>query len=570
MAANELEIKIIAQTAQAEQGISRLQSVVSQFGGGVKAATNNIAPLNTAIQNLSRTTSQVSPVAGKAQFALTNLSRVVSDAPFGFIAIQNNLEPLLQSFQGLSTASGGAGGALKALGATLAGPAGVLIGFSVLSSVTTALIQKYGSLGAAVDSLFTKYDALADANKKLREANNNAVASAQGEINTIKTLISVANDKSQSDKVRQSALDTLNQKYDEYLPKLSKENIDTDKVKSAVDRLTESLIKQAKVRGIQQLINKEFEKQAEIANKGPLEVLSTWQQIKAVISSGPSIVGAANPNLGINVLNAGIEEQNKQLAESNTRLATYEAQLKSLFESEGALPPVVQKQTKELQKQAQVYKELGNLQASIVSIQSGVDVNPFEVNIDPTKTISIADKIKAALIANAEAGRKAYIDSFNDISNSLTNTLAPAFQGLFTDIANGGQNAFQAFGQAIKQVIIRLIAAAATAAILSAIIGGITGGANFGGGASGFVGGFKNLFGQLSGFKFANGTNNFMGGLALVGENGPELVNLPRGASVTPNYATGGSGNIVVNGVLRGENIYLSNQSAGIRRGRLV
>lgn len=67
-----------------------------------------------------------------------------------------------------------------------------------------------------------------------------------------------------------------------------------------------------------------------------------------------------------------------------------------------------------------------------------------------------------------------------------------------------------------------------------------------GGGLLGFLGG---LFGG-GGFQanttlgnflqgipgFAGGTNNAPGGLALVGENGPELVNLPRGAQVIPNH----------------------------------
>jgi phage-related tail protein len=34
---------------------------------------------------------------------------------------------------------------------------------------------------------------------------------------------------------------------------------------------------------------------------------------------------------------------------------------------------------------------------------------------------------------------------------------------------------------------------------------------------------------------FASGTNNAPGGLAVVGEKGPELVNLPRGSQVIPN-----------------------------------
>lgn len=40
----------------------------------------------------------------------------------------------------------------------------------------------------------------------------------------------------------------------------------------------------------------------------------------------------------------------------------------------------------------------------------------------------------------------------------------------------------------------------------------------------------------------ALGTNNWRGGASWVGEDGPEVVNLPRGAQVTPNNMLGGSG----------------------------
>ncbi len=40
--------------------------------------------------------------------------------------------------------------------------------------------------------------------------------------------------------------------------------------------------------------------------------------------------------------------------------------------------------------------------------------------------------------------------------------------------------------------------------------------------------------------KLAQGTQNFRGGPAMVGERGPEVVNLPRGSSVTPNGGGGG------------------------------
>jgi hypothetical protein len=45
---------------------------------------------------------------------------------------------------------------------------------------------------------------------------------------------------------------------------------------------------------------------------------------------------------------------------------------------------------------------------------------------------------------------------------------------------------------------------------------------------------------------FAAGTRFAPGGLAVVGERGPELVNLPRGSQVVPNHALGGMGGTVV------------------------
>jgi hypothetical protein len=45
---------------------------------------------------------------------------------------------------------------------------------------------------------------------------------------------------------------------------------------------------------------------------------------------------------------------------------------------------------------------------------------------------------------------------------------------------------------------------------------------------------------------FASGVQNYSGGLAMVGEDGPELVNLPRGSSVYPNKESQGLGGVTV------------------------
>jgi len=63
---------------------------------------------------------------------------------------------------------------------------------------------------------------------------------------------------------------------------------------------------------------------------------------------------------------------------------------------------------------------------------------------------------------------------------------------------------------------------------------------------------------------FAVGTRNAPGGLALVGERGPELISVPRGAQVTPAAQTaniiGGMQAIEVYGMVRGQDIYFSNK----------
>lgn len=80
---------------------------------------------------------------------------------------------------------------------------------------------------------------------------------------------------------------------------------------------------------------------------------------------------------------------------------------------------------------------------------------------------------------------------------------------------------------------------------LSQLMGGgeDSGGASSGGGTGGFVSGAVGLLMHLLP-GFADGVSDFGGGMALVGEKGPELVNLPHGSSVIPNHALAGRGDM--------------------------
>lgn len=59
----------------------------------------------------------------------------------------------------------------------------------------------------------------------------------------------------------------------------------------------------------------------------------------------------------------------------------------------------------------------------------------------------------------------------------------------------------------------------------------------------------NNTGGAFFGPGFANGTDNAPGGLALVGEHGPEIMNVPKGAQIIPNdiLRNGGGGGATVN-----------------------
>lgn len=71
---------------------------------------------------------------------------------------------------------------------------------------------------------------------------------------------------------------------------------------------------------------------------------------------------------------------------------------------------------------------------------------------------------------------------------------------------------------------------------------------------------------------FANGVNDFRGGMAIVGERGPELVNLPRGADVIPNHKLAGMGNSGTGRVefeIRGDKLYGVLQNYNTKAGKL-
>jgi hypothetical protein len=207
MAAEQLQIQVQANVSNAVNNLNNLNKSLS--------ATNSAAVQTgtTGMGTLSKGTKQ-------ATFALTNFSRVASDAPFGLIGIGNNIDPLVQSFVSLRKETGSTGGALKALGASLAGGGGLILGISL---VTSAL--QFAQLG------FSRWGASAKKAKedgdKLKQGQEQLIETTTKQRLEFETLVKITKDATQTDLARNQALKKLNEILPDTIGKLNQQNIAT-------------------------------------------------------------------------------------------------------------------------------------------------------------------------------------------------------------------------------------------------------------------------------------------------------------------------------------------------------
>ncbi|EEX10677.1 conserved hypothetical protein [Ruegeria lacuscaerulensis ITI-1157] len=115
----------------------------------------------------------------------------------------------------------------------------------------------------------------------------------------------------------------------------------------------------------------------------------------------------------------------------------------------------------------------------------------------------------------------AIADGVNSLSGA-TDALNQTFSDLFLSIGEGSEAARCELAGLLDQMARLLLQSA-----------------NAGFGSGGFAGA---LLGGLGIPEFATGTNFAPGGPALVGECGPEIVNLSRGSQVIPNHKIGQGG----------------------------
>jgi phage-related tail protein len=126
---------------------------------------------------------------------------------------------------------------------------------------------------------------------------------------------------------------------------------------------------------------------------------------------------------------------------------------------------------------------------------------------------------------------------FGAVFTGIGDSIAQAAASGETSFAKLGQAAAGAAAKIIRAYIQQGVAAAVAKALGSSIPFpfNVAAGAAAGGVAAAL---FTRAIGAIGVKGFARGTKNAPGGVALVGEQGPELVNLPRGSQVFPTPQT--------------------------------
>lgn len=242
MTAVEQRTLVLQQRIQSLQNVIGSTQSVQKLNQAMGLLGKSQAELARVSAQAGKSLSNVAPGSNEATQSLINLSRVAQDAPFGFLGIANNLNPLLESFQRLKATTGTTGGALKALTGVLAGPAGLGLAVGVGSS----LLLTFG------DRLFGASKASKEAQEEIKKLAE-AVAT---DLVKVTSLVGLAGNVNASYENRAKAIKALNEQYGKYLPGLDKEKINAENLAQAYDKITQSLLNQAVVKGAQNEIEK--------------------------------------------------------------------------------------------------------------------------------------------------------------------------------------------------------------------------------------------------------------------------------------------------------------------------
>lgn len=237
---------------------------------------------------------RVKPGANQAAAALTNVGRVAQDLPFGFIGIQNNLNPLLESFQRLKAETGSNKAALSALGQSLIGPAGLGIALSVVSSAIVIFQNGIAGFNSKTKEAKDRTEEFLKTLKSVGEVAAGATGSQAGDIAQVQALASVITNSNNAYSERKRALEELQQVNKSYFGDLKLEETQMGLLTARVNEYTQAIVAQAVLKGFTDEISRvsvELAKQDRILRNNADEVNRLRTALEFMNKSETSLTG---------------------------------------------------------------------------------------------------------------------------------------------------------------------------------------------------------------------------------------------------------------------------------------
>lgn len=542
-----------------------LQIVV---GVDIQNLTNGLQQAQKATQDFGKTTKQV---VTSATPALNSLGMVARDLPFGFIAIQNNLPIVFDQFGALVNQSGSLGGAFKALGASLIGPAGITFAIGAIIAGVTALIQKYGSLGKAVDALLGKTTVLSAEQKRFNENYKSSIESVGSEASRVSALVSVINSEVETRQRKNAALKELKSISPEYFGSLNNEKSLIDDLNFAYKGYIDNLFLTGKSKAAQKQIEDLFVKLLEVEKNLKTNELAPVvdpnfavkiADLEAQLKSLGYTTEQANkawPNIpdNVNKLLTSINnlKQGVRTFDINGVTTQLENQKNAIIKQILALQTYVNTFDTKLSfdtktpKLDEVFTPLKGTLQTVERTSTAFKEYINSLNILPkaAQNLKITKGLQVGLneeTQNAVDILKFYQEEYKKFANTIISTVSPSIDNFFTSIENG-QNIFQALGNSLRQLVIDIVKTIAKAAILAAILNlifpiGSKGATLLNNASGGFKGFFGSLFGLPNLGKTAapsiGGMGGMSGGMQLAGnvvfvQRGYDLVGVLNAAN---------------------------------------
>lgn len=547
--------------------------ILPQAAASIKSVTGAFANMSPETQKIVITLGAVAVAAGPV---LMGIGSITSGAGM----LMTKVAPLL----GFLGGSAGLSGVLTAL----TGPIGLTVGGLALA--TTAGFAMAGAMEKAkevnldhakslldqrqqLDGLLTKYDGLKEKNK-LSNDELLRFRDIQSELKTAKSADEVGKLKDEAEKLREksglsndqlSNMLSLNDQLIQKVPVAGQSFSDqgnkilknTDDIRAANDALRENLKleldaqrtkAEAKLdENIRNQVKAAEELKAKVneLNQAKIEGLGKEHQLEAMKKQQQDAYAAGQGRIAQG-MNDEIQRLQFQVDRQNTKVGSIANEVQKKQES-------VNKSNEEIQKVQQLFGDMINLQLA----QAGINTKGQEgiAQLDQTISKTQARITELNAVGESQTGLNAeqqkelenlqnalgkYQNTRSEITGiqseqesvngkiregtshagEMSSILSQTERKKIEFVGNGYEDAKQISDEAgrpaTKTVTISAVLSQAFSAAVRAF----------------------ELINHIDIPGFAEGTGNAPGGLALVGENGPELMYVPKGASVIPNQDT--------------------------------